>query len=61
MEHETEKTKMGDSLDRVILVFVFPFSNSYLLKPNDCNKENDVQTLFLGFCFILVIFIWINF
>ena len=44
-----EKTTEEDLRDRVILVFVFPFSNSYRLKPNDCNKKNDVLTLFLGF------------
>ena len=57
MEHTTEV----NSRDRVILVFVFPFSNSYLFKQNDCNEHNDVLTLFLGFFFILVIFIWISF
>ena len=30
-------------------------------KPNDCNEHNDILTLFLGFCCILVIFIWISF
>ena len=56
-----EKTTKEDLRDRVILVFLFPFSNSYGLKPNDCNKKNDVLTLFLGFFYILVIFIWISF
>ena len=50
-----------DSRDRVILVLVFFFSNSYGLKPNDCNDQNDVLTLFLGFFYTLVIFIWICF
>ena len=56
-----EKTTQEDSRDHVILVLVFSFSNSYGLKPNNCNDQNDVLTLFLGFCCTLFIFIWISF
>ena len=59
--YETEKTTQEDLRDRVILILVFSFSNSYWLKPNDCNDQNDVITLFLGFYCTLVIFKWIIF